>query len=250
MNVVIIGTGNVATVLGKLISGNGHRIVEVVGRNAAAAQTLARLFGASANTSFSNINDSADIYIIAVVDTAIETVAKQLTLQNKLVVHTAGSVSIQVLGKLSGGYGVLWPLQTLRKEMKAIPEIPIVIDASNEATYTTLLAFTKSITKTVFRANDVKRIKLHLTAVLVSNFTNHLYTLAEDYCHKESLEFKLLLPLIQETGNRVQTNSPKAVQTGPAVRGDNTTINNHLQLLKANPTLQKIYQLLSDSIKE
>ncbi len=250
MNVVIIGTGNVATVLGKLISGNGHRIVEVVGRNAAAAQTLARLFGASANTSFSNINDSADIYIIAVVDTAIETVAKQLTLQHKLVVHTAGSVSIQVLGKLSGGYGVLWPLQTLRKEMKAIPEIPIVIDASNEATYTTLLAFTKSITKTVFRANDVKRIKLHLTAVLVSNFTNHLYTLAEDYCHKESLEFKLLLPLIQETGNRVQTNSPKAVQTGPAVRGDNTTINNHLQLLKANPTLQKIYQLLSDSIKE
>ena len=114
----------------------------------------------------------------------------------------------------------------------------------------TLLAFTKSFTDTVFRANDAKRIKLHLSAVLVSNFTNHLYTLAEDYCHKESLDFSLLLPLIQETGNRIITNSPRMVQTGPAKRGDNTTINNHLHLLKANPKLHKIYQLLSDSIKE
>ena len=250
MNVVIIGTGNVATVLGKLISSKGHKIVEVVGRNAAATQTLAHLFTANPNTNFTAINDTADLYIIAVVDTAIETVTRQLTLQNKLVVHTAGSVSIQVLNRLSGGHGVLWPLQTLRKEMKVIPQIPIVIDANTEAAYTALLAFTKSLTDTVFRANDAKRIKLHLTAVLVSNFTNHLYTLAEDYCHKESLEFKLLLPLIQETGNRVLTNSPRTVQTGPAIRGDNVTINNHLQLLKSNNNLHKIYQLLSDSIKE
>ena len=250
MNVVIIGTGNVATVLGKLINSRGHQIVEIVGRNATAANRLAKIVQAKSNTNFADICNTADIYIIAVVDTAIETVSKQLTLQNKLVVHTAGSVSIQALNKLSGGHGVLWPLQTLRKEMKAIPEIPIVIDANSEATYTTLLAFTKSITDTVFRANDAKRIKLHLTAVLVSNFTNHLYTLAEDYCHKESLEFKLLLPLIQETGNRVLTHSPKTVQTGPAIRKDNATINNHLQLLKGNQTLQKIYQLLSDSIKE
>jgi len=250
MNVVIIGTGNVATVLGKLISNKGHKIVEIVGRNAIATQTLARICQANPNTNFSNINDSADIYIVAVVDTAIETVTKQLTLQNKIVVHTAGSVSIQTLQHLSGSHGVLWPLQTLRKEMKTLPEIPFVIDANSETSYTTLLAFTKSISDTVFRANDAKRIKLHLAAVFVSNFTNHLYTLTEDYCHKEALDFKLLYPLIQETGNRILSNSPRLVQTGPAIRKDNSTINNHLQLLKGNHTLHKIYQLLSDSIKE
>ena len=250
MNVVIIGTGNVATVLGKLIHSKGHRIVEVVGRNKNATQVLATLFNSKVNTDFSSITELGDIYMIAVVDTAIESIAKKLTLQNKLVIHTAGSVSINVLNSPNNKFGVLWPLQSLRKEMKHIPEIPFVIDANNEATYATLLAFTKTLTDRVFRANDAKRIKLHLTAVMVSNFTNHLYTLADDYCHKEVLDFKLFLPLIEETGNRVKNNAPKNVQTGPAVRKDDATIGNHLNLLKSYPSLQKIYQLMSDSIKE
>lgn len=250
MNVVIIGTGNVATVLGKLIHGKGHKIVEVVGRNKAATDALAKMFNSASNTEFSSITELGDIYMIAVVDTAIETIAKKLTLQNKLVVHTAGSVSINVLNKPNSPHGVLWPLQTLSKEMKALPAIPFVIDANNEATYTTLLAFTKTLTDTVFRANDAKRVKLHLTAVLVSNFTNHLYALADDYCHKEVLDFKLFLPLIEETGNKIKSNIPKNVQTGPAIRKDETTINNHLNLLKTYPSLQKLYQLMSDGIKD
>ena len=250
MNVVIIGTGNVATVLGKLIHSKGHRIVEVVGRNKNATQVLAKMFNSKVNTDFAAISDNADIYMIAVVDTAIESIAKMLTLQNKLVIHTAGSVSINVLNSPNNKFGVLWPLQSLRKEMKHIPEIPFVIDANSEATYATLLAFTKTLTDRVFRANDAKRIKLHLTAVMVSNFTNHLYALADDYCHKEVLDFKLFLPLIEETGNRVKNNAPKNVQTGPAVRRDDTTINNHLNLLKSYPSLQKLYQLMSDSIKD
>ena len=250
MNVVIIGTGNVATVLSKLIINKGHKIVEIVGRNKAATSNLARTCNAYPNTNFTTISENAEIYIIAVVDTAIETVVKQLNLQNKLVVHTAGSVSINVLNKANNSHGVLWPLQTLRKEMKEIPAIPIVIDANSEATYATLLAFTKTLTDTVFRANDAKRIKLHLTAVMVSNFTNHLYALADDYCHKESLDFKLMQPLIQETGARIINTPPRMVQTGPAIRKDEATINNHLNLLKSSHTLHKIYQLMSESIKD
>ena len=250
MNVVIIGTGNVATVLGKLIVSRGHKIVEVVGRNKVTTVALATMFNSTANTDFSSISELGDIYVIAVVDTAIETIAKQLTLQHKLVVHTAGSVSINVLNNPKNTHGVLWPMQTLRKEMKNIPAIPFVIDANNEATYTTLLAFTKTITSTVFRANDTKRIKLHLTAVLVSNFTNHLYALADDYCHKEALDFKLFLPLIEETGNRIKNNAPKNIQTGPAIRKDEATIGNHVNLLKGHPSLQKLYQLMSDGIKD
>ncbi len=250
MNVVIIGTGNVATILGKLIKSKGHKIVEIVGRNKESAEFLAKTLNSTYTTDFSMITNLGDIYLIAVVDTAIEPIAKQLTLNNKLVIHTAGSVSMNVLNKINNGYGVMWPLQTLRKEMKQIPTIPFVIDANSETTYATLLSFTKSITDTVFRANDTKRIKLHLTAVMVSNFSNHLYALADDYCNKEDLDFKLFLPLIEETDKRIKTNAPKNVQTGPASRKDESTINNHIMLLKTYPSLQKLYQLMTDSIKE
>ncbi len=249
MKIVIIGTGNVATVLGKLIISKGHQVIEVVGRNQKNTNALAKILNATGNVNFENITEEGDIYMIAVVDTAIEIVANKLFLKNKLIVHTAGSVSINVLNTLENRYGVLWPLQTLRKEMQAIPEIPFVIDANNEATYATLLNFTKTITDTVFRANDARRVKLHLAAVVVSNLTNHLYTLADDYCQKESLEFKLLVPLIEETGKRIKSNAPSNVQTGPAARKDEGTINSHISLLKGYPTLQKIYQLISESIK-
>jgi len=250
MNIVIIGTGNVATVLGKLFVNKGHKVIEIVGRNPKNTNYLAKLLNTKGNVDFNSISEEGDIYIIAVVDTAIEIVAQKLLLKNKLIVHTAGSVSINVLNKPDNKFGVLWPLQTLRKEMQAIPEIPFVIDANTEATYATLLSFTKSITDTVFRATDARRIKLHLAAVVVSNLTNHLYTLADDYCQKESLDFKLLIPLIEETGKRIKTNAPINVQTGPAARKDEGTMNSHIALLKGFPTLQKIYQLISESIKK
>ncbi len=249
MNIVIIGTGNVATVLGKLIISKGHKVIEVVGRDQKNTSTLAKVLNANGNINFENICEDGDLYLIAVVDTAIEIVSNQLVLKNKLIVHTAGSVSINVLNKPGNNFGVLWPLQTLRKEMQDIPEIPFVIDANNENTYVKLLSFTKSITETVFRANDVRRVKLHLAAVIVSNLTNHLYTLADDYCQKESLDFKLLIPLIEETGKRIKSNAPINVQTGPAARKDEGTINTHIALLKGSPTLQKIYQLITESIK-
>lgn len=249
MNIVIIGTGNVATVLGKLIISKGHKVIEVVGRDQKNTSTLAKVLNANGNINFENICEDGDLYLIAVVDTAIEIVSNQLVLKNKLIVHTAGSVSINVLNKPGNNFGVLWPLQTLRKEMQDIPEIPFVIDANNENTYVKLLSFTKSITKTVFRANDVRRVKLHLAAVIVSNLTNHLYTLADDYCQKESLDFKLLIPLIEETGKRIKSNAPINVQTGPAARKDEGTINSHSALLKGYPTMQKIYQMITESIK-
>ena len=248
MNIVIIGTGNVASVLGKLIVSKGHRVIEVVGRNQKNTNDLAKVLNGRGNVDFNSISEEGDIYIIAVVDTAIELVSQKLLLKNKLIVHTAGSVSINVLNKLENSFGVLWPLQTLRKEMQLIPEIPFVIDANNETTYATLLTFTKSLADTVFRANDARRVKLHLAAVVVSNLTNHLYTLADDYCSKESLDFKLLIPLIEETGNRIKTSAPINVQTGPAARKDEGTINSHISLLKGYSTLQKIYQLISESI--
>ena len=93
-------------------------------------------------------------------------------------------------------------------------------------------------------------MKLHVAAVVVSNFTNHLYTLAEDYCLKEGLDFKQLLPLIEETALRIKNTSPKLAQTGPAIRHDKETIQKHIELLKNHPQLKNLYVLLTESIQQ
>lgn len=250
MDVVMIGTGNVATVLSKLMIAKGHTIKQIVGRDEERTYQLSKKVGAEPCIDIEKIKLDADIYIIAVVDDAVAIVAEELQLNNKLVIHTAGSLSKTVLQKTSNNYGVMWPLQTLRKETEHIPEIPLVIDASNSEALQQLQAFAESLTAKCFVADDVARIKLHVSAVVVSNFTNHLFALADDFCKKESLDFSLFLPLIDETVQRLRQYSPKYVQTGPAVRGDFATIEKHLDLLKNYPQLSKFYEFFSNSISQ
>jgi predicted short-subunit dehydrogenase-like oxidoreductase (DUF2520 family) len=102
----------------------------------------------------------------------------------------------------------------------------------------------------VAEAGDESRLKLHVAAVIVGNFTNHLYALTEEYCRKESLDFKQLLPLIWETASRIKDIPPKQAQTGPALRHDAETIHKHLELLKNHPQLKNIYVLLTESIQQ
>jgi hypothetical protein len=91
-------------------------------------------------------------------------------------------------------------------------------------------------------------LKLHLAAVFCNNFVNHIYVLTEDYCKKETIDFKLLLPLIKETAERLEDISPSQSQTGPAIRNDRPTIEKHLALLQNHPQLQKIYSIFTESI--
>lgn len=129
-----------------------------------------------------------------------------------------------------------------------MPEIPIIIDASDEATFHELDSLAHSISNRVIEAGDEQRQKLHLAAVFCNNFVNHLYALAEDYCKKEGLDFDLLLPLIRETAERLEEIPPSRSQTGPAIRNDRATIEKHLDLLKQHPQLQKVYAVLTESI--
>jgi hypothetical protein len=145
-------------------------------------------------------------------------------------------------------YGVLYPLQSLRKEIQEIPEMPLLVDANTQDNLTLIYDFAKTISDNTEIASDVERTKLHVAAIMVNNFTNHLYRLAEDYCRKEGIYFKLLLPLINETVLRLGSFSAFEVQTGPAARNDLRTIEKHLALLERFPDLQKIYKLMSESI--
>ena len=248
MRIVIIGSGNVASVLGRLFIKNNHEVVQVVSRNKVHAKILADELKCPFTDNTGIIDTSAALYLVAVSDGALFDLNNNIHLGKKLILHTAGSVSKDVLKNISVNYGVLYPLQSLRKEKEYDGEIPFLVDGNTEETKTLIEDFAKTLSANVTKATDDERLKLHVAAVVVSNFTNHLYALAEDFCNKENIDFKLLAPLIKETAERVQTISPATAQTGPAARNDIFTLDKHLQLLSKHPRLKYIYLKLTDSI--
>jgi len=248
MRIVIIGSGNVATVLGRLFKKKGHSVIQVMSRHGEHAKTLAGELGCS-YTNYDGLTDmSADLYLVAITDGVLFDLNRSFSLGNKLIVHTAGSVSKEVLKDISTNYGILYPFQSLRKEMEAIPEIPLLVDGNTEEATILIEDFAKTLSPLVKRTTDEERLRLHVAGVVVNNFTNHLYMMAEDFCTKENLDFKLLLPLIQETTQRLTMYSPKDVQTGPARRNDVFTLDKHLRILSEHPKLKYLYLKLTDSI--
>lgn len=248
MKVVIIGSGNVATVLGRKIKDSGATILQVISRTASHANQLATILNSTSTTSLAGIHPAAGLCIIAVNDQQIDAVTKELGRTNAIIVHTSGSVSINALQHTGNNYGVLYPLQTLNKHVAELPLIPMIVDGNTEKVKKQLFEFAQTFTPVVAYANDEKRLKTHLAAVIANNFTNHLIALTEDFCLKEGVDFKLLFPLIHETVGRLGNHSPSILQTGPAVRGDISTIDKHLQLLNHQPALKKLYLKLTESI--
>ena len=248
MNIVIIGSGNVAASLGRKFVKAGHRILQVLSRNSAAASELAYEWDTESANYTSLINKDADVYIIAVPDSAIEEVAKDLRLPGKVVAHTAASVQMEALKKTTENFGVFYPLQSLRKEIDTAI-IPIYTEAVNEKTKLALNKLAHSVYNSPVHSADFdKRAKLHVAAVILNNFTNHIFTLAEDYCKKEGIDFTELLPLVNNTVNRLNTDPPSKMQTGPAARKDYETIAKHEALLEHYPRLLKLYKFLTESI--
>jgi predicted short-subunit dehydrogenase-like oxidoreductase (DUF2520 family) len=249
MKVVIIGSGNVATVLGRKILSAGHEIVEVVSRSIEHAQSLATTLNTKASDNLTKVDTNADLYLLCIGDNAIEEVAARMPFSNKIVAHTAGAISKDVL-RNAERFGVVYPLQSLRKEMQQLPEIRVLIDGNSPEVSKQLYDFAASWASEVAYSTDKERFSLHLAAVFASNFTNHIYALAEEFCKNEGVAFKHLLPLIKETASRLTFASPLALQTGPAVRNDNITIKKHLEVLSRYPELQSLYKQFTHSIKE
>lgn len=250
MKIVIIGSGNVATVLGRLMVQNDVEVLQIISRNIDHAANLAK----ELNCKYSDYNGSpdtnADIYILAVADTALTPHVEFIKNLNKPVAHTAGSVPKGVLKSISNQFGVFYPLQSLKKEMKIIPPLPILIDASDAITLDLLKQLAKKISNQVQVADDLERQKLHVAAVFVNNFTNHLYVIAESYCQNEGVDFNVLKPLIIETAQRMSEASPANLQTGPAARNDLFTIEKHLSLLQNYPKWKELYVQLTNSIMD
>lgn len=232
------------------MQGAGHHIQQVFGRDAKKAGDLAKVLDAEPVDTAGKLTKNADLYLVAVSDRAIPAVLQKLQLPQKPIAHTAGSVSLDTLRPFSASYGVLYPLQSLKKGVTESPDIPILVDGSDKATKQLLLSLARSISPVVVEANDEQRLKLHLAAVFCNNFVNHIYVLMEQYCSREGLDFRLLIPLIQETGRRLDHSNPAQAQTGPAIREDSATLSRHLSLLETEPHLKELYQIFTQSIQQ
>ncbi len=248
MNVAILGAGNVATVLSALIRKAGHKIVQVVSRNAINAQELADKCHTKSGLLSDDNFAEADLYIIALTDDAIGKIGQYKSLQNKFLVHTAGSVSMDVLKNITSSYGVMYPLQTLSKNANEIPYIPFLVGANNSENIDILMNFAGSLSDDVSFTTDEERLKYHVAAVFVGNFTNHLLAMGEVFCEKERLNYQTLIPLINQVTHNAIHESAFKMQTGPAIREDIVTLNKHLQALSAHTEWKYIYLKLSESI--
>lgn len=244
--ITILGSGKVAHhLILNILDCNNLRIKQIYARN-----TESLIDIAPKNTLVNDINllEPADIFIIAVSDIAIEEVSKQIKIPNQLVVHTSGTMPLSVLQQ--DRKGVMYMLQSFTKEKDLdFNSIPFCIEASNPEDFHLMEQIALNFSERVYQISSDQRKVIHLAAVFVNNFTNHLFTIGEDICKQYQVPFEILKPLILETAQKVMTLSPKEAQTGPASRRDQNTINKHIEML-TDDNLKEIYQIITNSIQK
>lgn len=245
ISITIIGSGNVAQHLIKAISKTTTlEVTQVYARN---IDSVSQLIDNDKITNDISQLKNADLYIISVSDDAIQSVSNSLFFSNKLVAHTSGSVAMEELSD-NNRKAVLYPLQTLSKKKEVdFTTVPLCIEAQNEADLQLLTEIAQNLSDHVYNVDSEQRKSLHVAAVFVSNFVNHLYKIGSDICIEHKVPFEILKPLILETAKKVQIMEPNEAQTGPAKRNDTSTINKHLAIL-TDENQKDIYKILTKSI--
>ena len=245
IKVSIIGYGNVGSHLVTAFESSPHiEIVQIYNRN---VQKLSQYTGKSATTAAIRQLLDADIYFLTVKDDAITEVAQQLQDRKGLVVHTSGAVACEALNSLPN-FGVFYPLQSFSKGKQVdFKNIPICLEANTQEHLALLQQVAISLSERVYQIDSQQRKQIHVAAVFVNNFVNQLYSIGETICTDHKIPFEILHPLILETAQKVQQHSPKKVQTGPAIRGDEKTIETHKKNLTSEQAT--VYSLLSDYIQ-
>ncbi|MDB4709414.1 DUF2520 domain-containing protein [Flavobacteriaceae bacterium] len=244
ISVVILGSGNVALQLIRaFLKIDTINLKQVFTRNQEDINTL--------KDSINTTNDisllkQADVTIIAVSDDAISSISSHI--KNSFVVHTSGSVDMKSLNNI-GRKGVFYPLQSFSKKKKVdFKNIPICLESETSEDLLKLEKLVSLLQSKSYILSSHQRKKIHVAAVFANNFSNHMYTIANEICEKYNIPFDILHPLIEETSNKIKNLTPEKAQTGPAKRNDAETIENHLNLLSEKQ--QEIYLKITQSIQE
>ena len=244
-----IGAGRVAGVLCMELFSKGYHIGKIVSRSESAGKALA----CQCNAEWSDLaefSETTDIIFVAVSDRNIaEVLEKMKCSQKTIVAHTAASFGLDVFPEKIKRKTVFYPLQTFSHGRKIdFNGLPIFIESSDNTTSTVMVEVAESIGSKVFFADSQSRKMLHIAAVIVCNFTNHLLVRGKEIAIKSGFSFEELKPLIAETISKAFDADPEKSQTGPAERNDKITVSKHLEMLSFDSDLKRIYNDISTSI--
>lgn len=249
MRITFIGSGNVATHLARAAQAAGHTVCQVMSREYDHAEALATTVGAEAIDALQRVSMEADVYVLAVSDDSLYDLALELRLERKLVVHTSGTVPINVLKPMSRHHGVMWAPQTFIRSVEMdYSHLPFCIEASDAISLAKLKRLAGSISDKCYELNAEQRKKLHLASVMVNNFGNALNAIAQDYLRKEDIPFEILFPIIEMTAQKIYHGDLWKLQSGPAARRDTRTIDAHRRMLADDKDLLDLYDIMTKFI--
>ncbi len=247
IKITIIGSGKMAQNLLRACLQSNFEVTSLWARNTQKASELANIYKVQLADSLQTALVQTDLIFLAISDAAVAEISAQCD-TNAIVVHCSGILSSEVLNK-HDNFGIFWPIQTFSAQREVVfKDIPIAIEANNEENKRILEVLADAMGHSAIFVSEKQRQQLHLAAVFVNNFSNHLFSLMHDFLGKNQLDFKYLLPLINETAEKLQVLSPKDAQTGPASRGDENSLEIHRKIMANEPKLLEIYDLISKSI--
>lgn len=251
MQIVLVGSGNVASSLGPALQRLGHKIVQVFSRSEQSAIILANKLGCDYTLDLHSLREDADLYYICLADDALISLAEKIVegRGESLFVHVAGCVPMDVLS--CPHRGVMWPIHGFSRNsvVDDWSDIPLTIEASDDESMQVVRQIAENLSRHVCLADSEARPKIHLAAEFCCNFANHCYDLADTILHNCSVPFSMMHHIVRSTAENVILTSPHAAQTGPARRHDKKVMDYDRNLLKDNPDLLEIYNLLSGNIE-
>ena len=247
--IVLLGAGNLATNFALTLKKRDFSILQVYNRNLRSGKKLAEKVSASYTGDLSELRNDADLYALAVSDSAIREVAENIHLDKQLLIHFSGTAELDLLEGASRNYGILYAPQTFIKNNTAgFLGIPICCEANNPETEIKLEQFARSFSDKILHINSYQRKIIHLSAIFAGNFTNFMYSIAQDMLTENNLPMDILEPIIKKTSSNSRCENIFRQQTGPAIREDHTILNSHLEFLSYRPELREVYRILSESI--
>lgn len=246
--IVIIGSGNVATHLAKGFVEAGCEIAQVYSRSLAHASLLGEQLGVDNVTdNLDSLVRDANLYVIAVADGAVASIADSMPPVKGLVVHTSGSVPLDTLKSASNRAAVLYPLQTFTREADVkLAEVPFFTEATDESSQSDVDRYASMLSAKVYHADSARRKTLHIAGVLSCNFVNYLWDCTSQVLEADGYDFSVVEPLIRATLDKAVALGPRAAQTGPAMRRDIDVMRRHLELLDDDTA--DLYKKITNSI--
>lgn len=247
--IAIAGSGNVAWHLAKGLKSKNYDITGVWSRDFSHALTLAESCSSMPCKDISNLCDDADLIIIAVADKAIKEVASAIGKFEGIVVHTAGSIAMEILKDFFENCGVFYPLQTFTKGIPVnLNEVTFFLESSSDEVFNALNQVSLTLSGKTYHADSQQRMLLHVAAVYASNYSNLMYIIGNELLKNTNLPQSVLHNLIKETARKAITSDPLTVQTGPARRNDTLTIEKHIKTLASFPEYAELYRMLANLI--